>query len=296
MYLKMLLTAAVLLGTALCGEIWRELHDFRVVTYKIRSKKLEGIEEGTRLVFLSDLHNQSYGKDNKRLLQKIKEADPALILIGGDMLVGKQDSSYRTAYEFVTELACLFPVYYANGNHEQRMKERPEQYRASFAEYRKGLEEAGVHFLENASQELLCGRCRLRLTGLEIPLECYSHFKKIPMPQGTIGVRIGKAKKQDYEILMAHNPAYMKEYLAWGADLVLSGHLHGGIVRLPGGVGAISPAFSLFPEYSGDHYREGEQDIVVSKGLGVHTICVRLFNPAEVVVLELSPDGSGGQE
>ncbi len=130
-------------------------------------------------------------------------------------------------------------------------------------------------------------RCRLRITGLEIPLECYSHFKRVPMPEGTMEERIGKAKKEDYEILMAHNPAYMKEYLAWGADLVLSGHLHGGIVRFPGGVGAISPAFSLFPKYSGDHYREGSKDIVVSKGLGVHTICVRLFNPAEVVVLEL---------
>lgn len=296
MYLKVLLAAVALLAAALCGEIWRELHDFCVVAYKIRSKKLEGIEENMKLIFLSDLHNQSYGKGNKRLLQKIMETDPALVLIGGDMLVGKKDSSYQTALEFVKELSGLFPVYYANGNHEQRMKERPEEYRASFAEYKQELEESGVHFLENASQELLCGRCRLRLTGLEIPAECYSHFKRTLMPEGAIEERIGEAKKGDYEILMAHNPAYMEEYLSWGADLVLSGHLHGGIVRFPGGIGAVSPAFSLFPKYSGGHYREGDKDIVVSKGLGVHTICVRLFNPAEVVVLELEnfSDGAVG--
>lgn len=287
MYLKMLLTAAALSSAALCGEIWREVHQFRVVTYKIRSKKLEGIEKGMKLVFLSDLHNQSYGKKNRRLLQKIKDINPALVLIGGDMLVGKREASYQTALAFVTELAALFPVYYANGNHEQRMKEYPEEFLGSFAKYKEALCRAGVHFLENASQELLCGGRRIRLTGLEIPLECYSHFKKIPMPDDTVEERIGKAKTEDYEILMAHNPGYMKEYLSWGADLVLSGHLHGGIVRLPGGVGAISPSFALFPKYSGDHYREGNQDIVVSKGLGVHTICVRLFNPAEVVVLEL---------
>lgn len=287
MYLKILLTAAALLAVALCGEIWWELHHFCVVTYKIRSKKLEGIEKNMKIVFLSDLHNQSYGKGNRRLIQKIQEAGPALVLIGGDMLVGKKDTSYQTALEFVTELAGLFPVYYANGNHEQRMKEDPKWYQDAYAEYKEALCKAGVHFLENASQELLSGGCRLRITGLEIPLECYSHFKRIPMPDGTMEERIGKAKKEDYEILMAHNPAYMKEYLSWGADLVLSGHLHGGIIRLPGGVGAISPAFALFPEYSGDHYREGDKDIVVSKGLGVHTICIRLFNPAEMVVLEL---------
>lgn len=287
MYLKMLLTAAALSAAALCGEIWRELHYFRTVTYKIRSKKLEGTKKGMKLVFLSDLHNQSYGKGNKRLLQKIREINPALVLIGGDMLVGKRGSSYQTALEFVTELAGLFPVYYANGNHEQRMKEFPEMYQGAFAEYKEALCHAGVHFLENTSQELLCKRSRIKITGLEIPLECYSHFTRIPMPEGAIEERIGKAEKEDYEILMAHNPAYMKEYLSWGADLVLSGHLHGGIVRFPGGVGAISPTFALFPKYSGDHYREGGKDIVVSKGLGVHTICVRLFNPAEVIVLEL---------
>lgn len=298
MYLKMLLTAAALSAAALCGEIWRELHYFRAVTYQIRSKKLEGIEKNRKIIFLSDLHNQTYGKGNRRLLEKIRKINPALVLIGGDMLVGRKGASYQAALEFVTELAGLFPVYYANGNHEQRMKEFPEEYGGVFAEYKEALCQAGVHFLENDSQELLCGRCRLRITGLEIPLECYSHFKRIPMPEGTVEEQIGKAKKEDYEILMAHNPAYMKEYLAWGADLVLSGHLHGGIVRLPGGVGAVSPAFTLFPKYSGDHYREEGKDIVVSKGLGVHTICVRLFNPAEVVVLELegSRRGKDGTE
>ncbi|MCI8559539.1 MAG: metallophosphoesterase [Dorea sp.] len=288
MYLKTLLSAAALPAVLLGMEIFRELHHFRVVTYKISSKKLEGMEKAMKLVFLSDLHNQIYGKGNKRLLQKIREADPALILIGGDMLVGRRDRSYQPALSFVTELSKLYPVYYANGNHEQRMKEWPGVYQDSFEEYKGALLEAGVHFLENDSQELLCGRARLRLTGLEIPAECYSHFKRIPMPDGAIEERIGEAREADYEILLAHNPAYVKEYLAWGADLVLSGHLHGGIVRFPGGIGAISPSFALFPRYSGDHYREGEKDIVVSKGLGVHTVCVRLFNPAEVVVLELS--------
>ena len=287
MYFKGILTAAAAAAACLCGEIWRELHHFRVVTYRLKSKKLEGIGNNVRFVFLSDLHNKTYGKGNKRLLKKIKETDPALVLIGGDMLVGKKGKSYGSALDFVRELAGQFPVYYANGNHEQRLKEMPERYGDVYAQYKEELEAAGVHFLENSSQELFCGGCKFRLTGLEIPAECYSHFRKVRMPEGAIEERIGEAKAADYEILLAHNPTYMEEYLEWGADLVLSGHLHGGIVRLPGVGGALSPAFSLFPKYSGGHYREGERDIVVSKGLGVHTVCVRLFNPAELVVLEL---------
>ena len=288
MSLKTILAAAAAASACVCAEIIRELHSFRIVTYRIESKKLAGIGENVRLVFLSDLHNQVYGKGNKQLIEKIKEAKPALVLIGGDMLVGrKKKSAYRAALDFVTELVKLFPVYYANGNHEQRMKENPKEYGGAYQEYKAALEHAGVHFLENASCALICKRCRLRLTGLEIPTECYSHFKKVRMPKGAVKERVGEAKKESYEILMAHNPTYMEEYLNWGADLVLSGHLHGGIVRLPGGGGAVSPAFDFFPEYSGGHYKRGDRDIVVSKGLGVHTICVRLFNPAEAVVLEL---------
>ena len=291
MYLKGILAAAAAAAACLCGEIWRELHHFRTVTYRLRSKKLEGIGEDVRFVFLSDLHNQTYGKGNRRLLRKIKEIDPALVLIGGDMLVGKKGKSFAPALAFVRELAGQFPVYYANGNHEQRLKERAEEYGNVYARYRAELERAGVHFLENGSWELFCGSCRLRLTGLEIPAECYSHFKKARMPEGAVKERIGETDAAAYEILLAHNPSYMEEYLNWGADLVLSGHLHGGIVRVPGMGGAVSPAFDIFPKYSGGHYREGGRDIVVSQGLGVHTICVRLFNPAELIVLE-----PGGEE
>lgn len=280
---------AVLLIAVLCVEIYRELHSFRVVTYRIQSEKLKDMDGKKRIVFLSDLHNQVYGKDNIRLIKSIEEAGPDLVLIGGDMLVGKEREPYLAALSFVKELAGRFPVYYANGNHEQRMKECPEGYRYSYEEYKKELEQAGVYFLENESAEVTLGRCRTALTGLEIPRQCYSHFRKQHLPEEVIKERIGESEKDAYQILLAHNPAYMEEYISWGADLILSGHLHGGIVRIPGVAGVISPAFVLFPKYSGDHYREGDTDIVVSKGLGVHTICVRLFNPAELIVLELLP-------
>lgn len=285
--MKMILMIIVIAFSGLLIEIYRELHRFEVVTYEICSEKLKGIGTSGKILFLSDLHNQEYGYHNEILIQKIKEIEPTLILIGGDMFVKKAQYSYEPALSFVKEIARYFPVYYANGNHEQRRKEHPEDYEQSYMAYKEELERSGVSFLENDSRDFLFEQCRLNITGLEIPEECYAHFHEEPLSVQEIVDRIGTPQKDVYQILMAHNPTYMEKYVDWGADLILSGHLHGGVVRIPGVTGVISPAFKLFPKYSGDHYREGDSDIVVSKGLGVHTIKVRLFNPAELIVLHL---------
>lgn len=285
--MKIILIIIAIIPAALLIEIYRELHHFEVVTYEIFSEKLKGIGSSGKIVFLSDLHNQEYGHHNEILIQKIREIEPVLILIGGDMFVKKAQYSYEPALSFVKEIAKYFPVYYANGNHEQRRKENPEDYEQSYEDYKEELEASGVYFLENDSRDFLFEQCRVNITGLEIPEECYAHFHEVQLSAEEITDRIGEPQKNTYQILLAHNPTYMGKYVDWGADLILSGHLHGGVVRIPGVTGVISPAFQLFPKYSGDHYREGDSDIVVSKGLGVHTIKVRLFNPAELIVLNL---------
>ena len=276
-----ILAAAVLFVFA---EMYRELHTFRVTRYRVASPKLTGEKTW---VFLSDLHNQVYGENNCKLINAVKNESPDLILIGGDMLVGKNGHSYEPALACVKELVKIAPVYYANGNHEERMKLKPEKYDQSYALYREKLLEFGVHLLENEST-VLSDDSKVRLTGLEIPLECYTHLKRREMPGGAIKERIGNRDPEAFQVLLAHNPSYMKEYLAWGADLILSGHLHGGMVRIPGIGGVIGPDFVLFPKYSGEMRRVGDQTVIVSKGLGTHTIHIRLFNPAEVVVLSLN--------
>lgn len=291
MMIAIMLGVLMVLMALVLWKMHRELHDFQVVEYGIRSHKLNGLKEDKKIIFLSDLHNHVYGDDNAPLLAAIKEADPECILIGGDMLIGKDGYSYEPAEKFVKSLTDICEVYYANGNHEQRMKEQPEEYEQSYAVYKASLEKSGVHFLENENVEILFEDIGVSITGLEIPRECYTHFRRKEMPEGAIEKRIGTSQSERFQILLAHNPVYMKEYLAWGADLILSGHLHGGMVRIPGLGGVIAPNMALFPKYSGDLYREGEQNVVVSKGLGTHTISVRLFNPAEVVVLNV-----GGME
>lgn len=268
-------------------EMIRELRDFRVTKYRICSQKLNGIKREKKIIFLSDLHNRMYGEENERLLESIRNQHPDLILIGGDMLVRKDGNFYDKTVHFLAKLPGICPVYCANGNHEQKLKELPDKYEQSYEEYKKALTASGIHMLENASETVKLDEVPVKLSGLEIPLGAYARFGKKELSLKEITDRIGE-HGDDYQILLAHHPGYMKEYLAYGADLILGGHYHGCVVQLPGIGGVISTNFTLFPKYSGGIYPEGEQTAVVSRGLGTHSVPLRLWNWPELIVLELS--------
>ena len=268
-------------------EMIRELRDFRVTKYRICSQKLNGIKREKKIIFLSDLHNRMYGEENERLLESIRNQHPDLILIGGDMLVRKDGNFYDKTVHFLAKLPGICPVYCANGNHEQKLKELPDKYEQSYEEYKKALTASGIHMLENASETVKLDEVPVKLSGLEIPLGAYARFGKKELSLKEITDRIGE-HGDDYQILLAHHPGYMKEYLAYGADLILGGHYHGCLVQLPGIGGVISTNFTLFPKYSGGIYQEGEQTVVVSRGLGTHSVPLRLWNWPELIVLELS--------
>ena len=283
---KWLILIGVIL--VLCIAEWmREIFTFKITHYDIVSEKLNKLTKKKRIVFLTDLHNNSYGQNNERLLAAVKRQEPDMILIGGDMLVGKPEMSTKVAEDFVENLTEICPVYYANGNHEQRMKIYPERFGTKYQEYKSRVEHWGVRFLENEHVDLMFENLPVQIHGLEIPREGYKKFRKTNVSLVQIEERIGKADSSKYQILLAHNPIYADTYLDWGADLVLSGHLHGGIVRLPGFGGIITPQFRMFPKYSGELSLKDEKSVVVSKGLGTHTIKIRFLNPAEMIVLHL---------
>ena len=283
----MVLVIIGIIVIACVAEWMRELYTFKVTHYHIASDKLEGFSQEKKIVFLSDLHNNSYGKNNARLIRAISNEKPDLILIGGDMLVGNEGVSSEVAELFVTQLADICPIYYANGNHEQRLKIYPEKYGTKYQEYKEKITNAGIVLLENEHIECNWENKNVQIHGLEIPREGYKKFKKTTLSIEEIQQRLGTPDESKYHILLAHNPIYAETYLEWGADLVLSGHLHGGVVRIPGLGGIITPQFRVFPKYSGEHTVQDGKSIVVSKGLGTHTIKIRFLNPAEIVVLHV---------
>lgn len=288
--IKWLLLLLFIACVIVVAEWIREIHTFQVTHYEIQSPKLKNVKP-RKIILLSDLHNCSYGKENEKLLQAIKAEKPDLILIAGDMLVGKEGASTGVARKLVKQLPKICNTYYANGNHEQRLKAYKERYGSVYQEYKEELCDAGICYLENAKTELQWEDCSVEIHGLEIPNNAYKKFRKVILPDRCIETCLGKADASKYQILIAHNPIFMSDYLKWGADLIVSGHLHGGVARIPFWRGIITPQGGLFPKYSGELTKIGNASAVVSKGIGIHTIKVRFLNPAEVVVLHV-----GGSE
>lgn len=257
---------------------------FRVVEYQLYSKK---IKEEHRYVVLSDLHNKSYGEKNERLLKKINQLDPEAILIAGDILTSKPGKSFEIALDLIKNLAWKYPIYYGMGNHETRLFLYPEVYGDMGKNYEEELNKVQVTFLRNEKREC---KDNISITGLDLKRDYYKRFKKFPMDNSYLKETLGETKAQNFEILLAHNPDYFEEYANWGADLVLSGHVHGGMMRLPIFGGVVSPAFKLFPKYDGGLFQQGNSTMILSRGLGMHTIPIRIFNPGELICVTLSPE------
>lgn len=263
--------------------IW-DSNRFVVRKYEFFSKKLK---KDCRIIFLSDLHNKEYGVENERLLQAIEEQKPDLILIGGDMISAKPGASFQKGAQFIIKCAEKYPVYYALGNHEYRARIYPDVYDTMYPDYMESLKGRHITFLDNESCTL--EQFGVRLTGLSIDRKYYKRFMKRKLKEGYLQETVGKADASFFQILSAHNPDYFPDYAAWAPELVLAGHVHGGVVRIPGIGGVLSPAMKLFPHYDGGLYKEAESSMVISRGLGMHTIPIRLFNPGELVVIDLHP-------
>ncbi len=267
-------------------ESKRECKSFVLTHYHITNPKLNKLTEDKKVIVLSDLHNKEYGEKNIRLLDAIRKEEPDMIWIAGDMLIGKCDIPADTALYFMKEVSKIAPVYYGNGNHEQRLRDFPEFYGDTFSGYKEELLQAGVIFLENQNMDIMLGDNIINIAGFELPNSYYKKGKKYKFTREDIENTMGSSSDK-YQVLLAHYPGFAKVYANWGADLVLSGHLHGGIIRLPFIGAVITPQVHLFPQYSGGHYRYKDKDIVVSKGIGEHTINLRFLNKPEVIVLHI---------
>lgn len=264
------------------------MSEFKVTRYKVRVRKTaRAPEKPFSIVLLSDLHNMSYGESNSFLLSEIRSQNPEAVFVSGDMLTGQREPQMDAAMVLMKELTKKYPVYYANGNHEQRMKLHPEHYGENYETYSEAIRSFGVHLLENTSEKIEIQRMQMTVWGYEIPAEYYRRTGTRELTAGQITEVLGTPQEDSYHLLLAHNPVYFPAYAAWGADLTLSGHLHGGIIRLPFLGGVVSPQMRLFPKYDRGLFEENGKSMIVSAGLGSHTIRLRVNNPPELVVIDL---------
>lgn len=272
----------------------------KVTEYQIPAEGSESVAEDLKLVLLADLHNNTFGRRNVHLVEKIRELHPDAVIVAGDLITKQQPCIPGNAFDLLEELVKDYPIYYGYGNHERYLTElieedsikgkAGEKNRAlfeSFMEYRKVLTDKGVHFLVDESILMKKGKTTIRINGLNADKECYGRAESFPMDRAYLNEHIGTCDPKVYQLLIAHHPIYFEAYADWGADLTLSGHLHGGLVRLPHLGGVISPQYNFFPTYDSGVFTANNKRMIVSKGLGSHSFMLRLFNRPELVFIRI---------
>lgn len=246
--------------------------------YTYEAEQLGVDLDGYRIVQISDLHNAKFGKNNQKLVDRIRECAPDMIVLTGD-LVDSNHTNVDRAVQFVDEIVKICPVYYVTGNHE---------YWLDTSEYEKlmdGLASVGVIILDDQVVEISRGDAKFRLVGLDDK----------SLADGTLGMLLNNvqnvahedSEKKEFTVALAHEPQYFARYAGTGVDLVLSGHAHGGQFRLPFVGGIVAPDQGFLPEYTAGEYYMNGTEMIVSRGLGNSVIPVRLFNYPEIVCVEL---------
>ena len=287
--LKLILIIALIL--ILIVFVYRESSGYNIVEYNIRTDK--DIPGPVRFVMLSDLHDTDVTHDgNKRLLASIEELDPDFVVLAGDIITSYTKDTYEheNARAFLKGLSGR-KVYYGLGNHEQRYMEEPERFKGRYEKLEQYVRSLGIELLSDRFTDI--SDLNIRIYGFNVPLENYRRVMPPDLVPGAIEDKFGRADKDKLNILIAHNPQFFDEYVRFGPDIVLSGHLHGGVIGIPGIGGLISPQLKLFPKYDFGTFSQNGTTMIVSRGIGWHSIPIRIFNKAEIVSVTIRPDMRG---
>ena len=253
-----------------CGLVLR--------VYKTESDKLSQGQK-LRIVMVSDLHSCRHGKNQEKLLEKIRQQQPDLILLPGDIADDKK--KLRPAQDFLMHIATIAPSFYSFGNHE---------YRSGKAEQlRRTAKEGGVTVLEDTSAQIEINGIPLCICGTGDSLKRRYEDTSYNQTEA-MQAAFQRISSDRYNILLAHRSYLVALYQKYPFDLIVSGHAHGGQWRIPGILnGLFVPTQGLFPKYAGGEYRYRKTVHIVGRGVSNSSIIPRIFNPPELVVIDVLP-------
>ena len=247
-------------------------------TYTITSEELPDVFDGYRIAHVSDLHNAEMGEGNEKLLAMLRDAEPDIIAITGD-LIDSRNTDVEVALAFAEEAVQIAPCYYVTGNHEARIDK--------YNELIEGLESKGVVHLHNKSVILKQDNESITLIAIRDPSfqADYLFDDEASVVDSVLSELMRKAN--GYTVLLSHRPEMFDVYVSNEVDLVFSGHAHGGQFRLPFIGGVVAPGQGLFPEYDEGLYTEDNTNMIVSRGIGNSILPFRVNNRPEVILIEL---------
>lgn len=262
------------IGSFVAGAKW-----LKVRHYMVRSPKIKPTERAIRITLISDIHEKTFGKNNCKLINKIEETIPDVIVIAGDIAdtYGKVGGSYEPLFKALPKIA---PTYMVLGNHDYSARRDIELSGVAA--------NTGVHLLDDASDEINIDGNIINIIGLS------DYYRENIICQ-TLAERLDIVPVSDfmkrYNVLISHRPEELEEISKRGIDLMLCGHTHGGQVRLPFVGGVFSPcSMQLFPKYDMGLFSIGDMDLIISSGLGASVVPLRFCNRPEIVTIDIYPE------
>ena len=275
---------AILIISSLIS-IWLSYNWLTVSNFTVKNSQ---IKQSFRIVLLSDLHDYEFNDGNVKLTEKVKEQLPDLIILDGDM-INSDSKNADVAVSLIKSLKEIAPVYYSLGNHEI------EYIKEGHSDLIQILENAGTVVLNYQIVDTEIKGNSIRLGGLyEYGFE--TSMQSDEENKNAISYLEEYTDTNDYIIMCAHRPDSFYPWNTadkWGINLVLSGHLHGGQVIIPGIGGLYSQLEEFFPKYDYGQYKLGKSDMIITRGLSSNPkILPRFNNPPEIAVIDVEPDGN----
>lgn len=265
-------------------ESARENKQVRITKYEINTDK---INKDYRIALISDYHNSTFPEDNKAIKEILDNSKISCILIPGDMVTCRKKympENYKSM-EAVNSFAKYAPVYYSFGNHELGCT----GVNAEVGDVWNSLEDK-----LSSKVTVLKDKCveapdidNIKIYGLNIDRKYYRRLENFDLPVEELNDKLGVPDSNSFNIMLAHSPEYFTDYAKWGADLIVSGHNHGGLVRIPLLGGAVSPKYRIFPKYDYGRYETENSIMILSCGIGAHSLRIRVNNIPEVVIIDL---------
>lgn len=277
---KTLIILVIFIVICIAFSIWQN-NSIVISNFDYNKSELPTEFNNFKIVHISDLHNKVFGDEQDKLIGKVEDLLPNIIVITGD-LIDRRRYNLEKAMLFINSAVKIAPVYYVSGNHEA--------WSGKYYEIKERLIDAGVIVMEDSKLDITRGNNSIKLLGLSDP-----DFLTSDYIDGTDTSKVEEKLKEwseieGFKILLSHRPELFDLYSENNIDMIFSGHAHGGQIRLPFVGGLVAPDQGLFPKYTAGSYTSNTSTMYVSRGLGNSLFPVRVFNRPEIISVTLKSD------
>lgn len=277
---KTLIILVIFIVICIAFSIWQN-NSIVISNFDYNKSELPTEFNNFKIVHISDLHNKVFGDEQDKLIGKVEDLSPNIIVITGD-LIDRRRYNLEKAMLFINSAVKIAPVYYVSGNHEA--------WSGKYYEIKERLIDAGVIVMEDSKLDITRGNNSIKLLGLSDP-----DFLTSDYIDGTDTSKVEEKLKEwseieGFKILLSHRPELFDLYSENNIDMIFSGHAHGGQIRLPFVGGLVAPDQGLFPKYTAGSYTSNTSTMYVSRGLGNSLFPLRVFNRPEIISVTLKSD------